>query len=157
MWFSKFHMWNANSTCEIGNSHVKFSHVKMKFYVKSLFRMWKVICENQITCEILNSRRPAPGCIKDFRHTCPSTQIPNPRHCIQPIGHRINVVVLWIKFILSACSIACYDKSIWCNVWKTLGECERNRSYMKRNCRKACGLCSWINMELSMRTMDNKV
>ncbi|XP_064645760.1 uncharacterized protein LOC135499048 [Lineus longissimus] len=36
----------------------------------------------------------------------------------------------------------CFDKNRDCENWAKHGECTRNPVYMKRNCEKACGLCT---------------
>ena len=49
-----------------------------------------------------------------------------------------------MHIILNFCLInsGCQDSRFECNGWARQGECSRNPTYMKSNCKKSCGLCS---------------
>jgi hypothetical protein len=35
----------------------------------------------------------------------------------------------------------CENKNELCGFWKSLGECEKNGTWMKKNCQLSCGAC----------------
>ncbi|XP_064645681.1 uncharacterized protein LOC135499006 [Lineus longissimus] len=47
-----------------------------------------------------------------------------------------------MKSVAFTVSEDCFDKKPHCENWAKYGECTRIQVYMKRNCKKACGLCT---------------
>ena len=41
-----------------------------------------------------------------------------------------------------------------CSLWMSEGECKNNQPYMSEHCRKSCGLCSPVPMEMLLRDVD---